>query len=158
MEPYDFTVAVATPANARTSTWMVTVVDHRRRLGRVLFDARGPGGVNDANEGERELYFKFALERAFDTFLGLMTMEAEHYPCLADVGGGSFYAATLAVACVRNLPGLPAREFVIDDDRALVEHSTLLDNVPTPPHSTTLGAALPVVARISRHDGQFQWA
>ncbi|EJT47147.1 hypothetical protein A1Q1_04140 [Trichosporon asahii var. asahii CBS 2479] len=158
IKPYDFTIAVATPANARTSTWTVTVIDNRKRLGRVLFNASGPGDVAQANNEERELYVKFALEKAFETFSGLITLEALRYPCLKDLAGGSFYAATLAVACVRNLPSLPDRDFVINEDRALVEHSLLLDNVRNPPPSTTFGSASQVVARISRQDGQFRWA
>lgn len=158
MEPYDFTIAVATPANARTSTWTVAVIDNKKRLGRVLFNASGTGDVAQANNDEKKLYVKFALEKAFETFSGLMTLEALHHPCLKDLAGGSFYAATLAVACVRNLPSLPAHDFVINEDRALVEHSLLLDNVRNPPTSTTLGQASQVVARISRHDGQFRWA
>lgn len=158
MEPYDFTIAVATPANARTSTWTVAVIDNRKRLGRILFNASGPGDAAQANNEERELYVKFALEKAFETFSGLISLEALHYPCLKDLAGGSFYAATLAVACVRNLPSLPDRDFVINEERALVEHSLLLDNVRNPPTSTTFGSASQVLARISRQDGQFRWA
>lgn len=156
MSQYDFTVSVSTPTCAGTSTWLVTVIDHENRRGRVLFNANGPGGY--ASQAEKDAYVRFILEKAFDTFRGVATMEGVNYPCLEDVAGGSFYATTLAVACVRNLPALPLRDIVIDDEKATVEHSTLLDNVPMPPMSTALGPSSPVVGRISRHDGRLRLA
>lgn len=156
-ERHQYTIAVATPANARTSTWLVMMCDHRNRLARVMFNANGPAGISRSNQEERDLYVKFALERAFDVFRGRVTVEGVNYTCLEDDTGGSFYATSLAIACVRRLPGLPLHDFMLDERKALIEHSALGANLREPPMSTTLGAESQVIGRISRHDGRFQW-
>lgn len=155
MQKHDFSIAVATPGNARTSTWVVTVIDHDRQLARVLFDSRG--GSTASSEEEREVYVRFALEKAFDAFNGLVTVEAVDCPCLKDDKGGGIVATSIAIACMRGLPKLPLCDFRIDVEEALEDHKALQNNFWSLSDSRLLGPRTRVMARICKDSGQFEW-
>lgn len=155
---HDFTVAVTSPKRARASTWLVSVVDHKNRLARVMFNANGQTKTGSSGDGEGELFVRSALRTAFDAFMGRVTVEGINCPRLVEGAAGNFYATSLAIACVRSLPEIPVHDFIIEDAKALQEHAALLDDAPNPPSAASLGAISQVVARISRHDGRFQMA
>lgn len=157
-ERHDFTVVVTSPSSARASTWLVSLVDHKMRLARVFFSANGTVELSRNGRAEKELFVEATLRTAFDSFMGRVSVEGFAQPRLEEGPAGNFHATSLAIACVRALPDVPVRDFIIDDEKALQEHSALLEADPNPPTSVTLGPASQVVARVSRLDGRFSWA
>lgn len=145
---YDFTVLVRPPGTL--PTWLVVLVDHKKRRGRVLFSDRQ---VRNSSQWPARV----CLERAFHIFHKSVSLRAEVYHCLDSDGEGSLYATALAADFILNGPGTLEHELLVDRKKALDQQCQLLGGMWPSTVAVTVGREVAAVARISRHERRFQW-
>ncbi|EJT47148.1 hypothetical protein A1Q2_02062 [Trichosporon asahii var. asahii CBS 8904] len=145
---FDATVLVRPPGTL--PTWLVVLVDHKTRRGKVLFnDRRVPGRFQHP--------VQVCLERAFYIFHKSVSLRAEVCPSLDSDGEGCLHATALAVDFILNGPGPSGHELIVDRKKALRQHRQLLEGIWPPSVAVTLGRESTAVARISRHERCFEW-
>lgn len=146
LQRYDYSVILRSPGSL--PTWLLVIVDHRKRRGKVLFDDR-------TVPGRSQCPVQVCLERAFYIFHKAVSLEAEIYPCL-DKESGNLYATALAVEFIVSGRGVPGHELIVDEKEAAHRHRMLLAEVQYPSSAVTVGRRSTVVAHISRHERRFE--